>query len=70
MNMFSDEEDGAEKYYDAVQGKSASELLSGAFGNFREARKNKEQFKRFLENVGSGAGIILKSLLKSVNPLA
>ena len=69
MDMFSDEEEGANKYYDATQGKSATELLGGAFDNFRETRKNKEKFKKFLENVGSGAGIILQSLLKTVNPL-
>lgn len=69
MEMFDDEESGSEKYYDAIQGKSATELLGGAFDNFREARKNKKKFKKFLENVGSGAGIVLKSLLKTVNPL-
>ena len=68
LAMFEDKKTGKDKYYDAIEEKTASELLGESIDHFRKAREKGESFDAFLKNVGSGAGIILKALLKSVNP--
>ena len=68
MNMFNDENKGAEEYYNAMQGRSVNDLLDDSFAHFREARQNKAEFKRFLSGVGIGIGVILKTAMKTVNP--
>lgn len=63
--MFKDEKAGSDKYYDAIQGKTLGELLNESGKHFIKAREQREEFKNFLNGIGSIAGSIIKSAVVS-----
>jgi len=67
--LYGDSEVGSKIYYDALEEMSAGDLLDSAISDFQQARKDKEEFKRFLVGLGTGLGIVIKTLLKSVSPI-
>lgn len=67
--LYGDEEAGSEIYYEALEQMSALELLDSAIEDFQQARQDKQEFKRFMAGLGTGLGVIIKTLLKSVSPI-
>ena len=67
--LFGDEEVGSKIYYEALYKMSPEDLLDSAMDDFDSAIENKEKFTRFLAGLGTGLGVILKTLLKSVSPI-
>lgn len=67
--LYGDSEVGSKIYYDALERMTAGDLLDSAIDDFKQARKDKEEFKRFLIGLGTGLGIVIKTLLKSISPI-
>ena len=65
----SDEDKGAEIYYNAIHDLDLEELLDSAIEDFEEAKKNKKEFRQFMGTLGQGLGIVLKTALKSIIPI-